>query len=134
MLGLQLTLAGEDLGHNRFRSEHWDQVLLTQLSLSQQRLHELDATYSRNHNVFALPAFYQPAEQREIGFLRWRSFVRTEQVPDLNLQTNKVCFGFDRPRSVSGQQSPVLIVVETRCHASGPPCCIRRVSAPREGA
>src|SRR5712692_5561601 len=85
--------------------------------------------YSRNHNVFALPAFYQPAEQREIGLLRRRPLVHGEQLPDLLLQTRKICFGFDRPRSVSHQQRPVLIIVETRCHASTPPllysACVR---------
>src|ERR1700730_15073906 len=82
--------------------------------------------------MFALPAFHQAAEQGEIGFLRWSPLVYSEQVPDLLLQTEKVCFGFDRTRSVSREQRPVLIDVETMCHASSPPCCIRRVSAPRE--
>ena len=83
--------------------------LQTQLPFYEQRLQELDAMYSRNHDVFAFPAFYQPTEQREIGFLRWRPLVHGEQLPDLLLQTRRVCFGFDRPRSVS--HPPMVLVM-----------------------
>src|SRR5260370_16015236 len=108
VLGLQFALAREDIGHDGFGAEHRHQVLLEQLSLYQQRLHKLDAMYSRNHDAFALPAFRQPAEQREIGFLRRRPLVHGEQLPDLVLQRMKICFGFDWPRSVS---HPTIVLV-----------------------
>src|SRR5216683_2784814 len=109
VLGLQFALACEDLGHDGFGAEYRHQVLLTQLSLYQQRLHKLDAMYSRNHNAFALPAFYQPTEQCEISFLRRRPLVHGEQLPDLVRQMRKICFGFDSPRSVR-HPSSVLVM------------------------